>query len=251
MSKKIRFLFLLPLLLNGLLLSAQTVDEVISKYETAMGGKEKLASLQSVYMEGVSVMPNGNEITTQITRQNKQLMRTEVTFGGMGNFVILVTDKGGWSSNPRSGGKFEPVPEPVRKAMQSELDLSGQLSNYAAKGNKAELLGKDTANGIDCYKVKVTLPSGTDLFYYIDQHTGYIVREQRPGGMMGGRRGGGAAPAAGAAPELANTDYTDYQKTPEGYVFPFTIRRSGMGGSMLIEKIEVNKPVDAKKFKPE
>lgn len=238
----------IALMIGGFAATGQTADELIAKYETAMGGKEKMASLQSVYLEGVSIMGNGNELTTHITKVNKQLLRTEVSFGGMGNFKMLVTDKAGWASNPRNGGKFEPIPEEGLKAMQSELDLSGNISNYAAKGNKVELLGKDTVNGISCYKLKLSLPTGSDITYYLDPTTYYIVREQRKGTGMMGRRPGGQPPPGD---NIITTDYADFQKTPEGYIFPYSIKRVGMGGNMIIEKLEVNQRVDPKLFKPE
>jgi hypothetical protein len=46
-------------------------------------------------------------------------------------------------------------------------------------------------------------------------------------------------------------EYSDYRKTDEGYIFPYTTTIVGMGASTNVEKIEVNKPVDAKLFKPE
>ncbi|MBU7578793.1 MAG: hypothetical protein KAF40_12095, partial [Flavihumibacter sp.] len=59
---------------------------------------------KSVYMEGVSIAGNGNEITSKMTKVDQQLMRSEINFG-MGSFNVLLTDKGGWVSNPRNGGK--------------------------------------------------------------------------------------------------------------------------------------------------
>ena len=53
---------------------------------------------------------------------------------------------------------------------------------------------------------------------------------------------------------VIKTEYADYKKTSDGFIFPMTITRPGMGGrgmSTTIEKIEVNKPVDEKLFKPE
>ena len=47
-----------------------------------------------------------------------------------------------------------------------------------------------------------------------------------------------------------NMDFSNYQKTDDGYMFPFTVTRGGPNG-MTFEKIEVNKPVDAKLYKPE
>ncbi|MGL6267487.1 MAG: hypothetical protein ACRC2O_06155, partial [Chitinophagaceae bacterium] len=101
---------LLPFMFVSLTLGsfAQTVDEVIAKHTEAMGGKEKLAALKSVYMETVAVM-NGNEATAKLWKVNNQLMRREFNFG-MGTVTMVLTDKEGWSSNPRSGGKFEALP---------------------------------------------------------------------------------------------------------------------------------------------
>ena len=88
----------------------QTVDDVIGKYVDAMGGAEKLKSINSLYMDGVSVMQNGNEVTSKTWKVKNQLMRREVNFG-MGSFTSVLTDKEGWISNPRNGNKFEAMPK--------------------------------------------------------------------------------------------------------------------------------------------
>ena len=246
MPKWMTIIFACYLSLTVLDLQAQTVEDVIAKYEAAMGGWEKLATLKSVHIEGVAVMQNGNEVTTVVNKVSGALMRTDVNFG-MGSFSMLVTDKNGFSSNPRNGGKFEPMSEEIVKALQPELDLAGPLVNYAAKGHKAELLGKETIDGKETYKIKLTLNNGNDITYYIDATSYYVVREQKKGM---GRRGGGA-PAAPAGDNMQTIDYADYQKTPEGFIFPMSVKRGGMGGSMLVEKLEVNQPVDPKLYKAE
>lgn len=253
MSKGITIMFACFLSLGILAAEAQTVDDIVAKYEAAMGGRDKLASIQTVHLQGVSVMQNGNEINSDITKVNKELFRTEVNFG-MGSFTMLVTNKEGWASNPRSGGKFEPLPEEAVKALQTELDLSGPLSNYAAKGHKAELLGKESLDGKDVYKIKLTLNTGKEITYFIDASSYYIVREQRDGAGFMGRRGGGpggqGGQGGGPGGNIQTIDYSDFQKTDDGYVFPFSIKRGGMGGNMILEKIEVNQPVDPAKYKP-
>ena len=253
--KSVLFAFFLSLTFFGT--KAQTADEVISKYETAMGGRDKLATLKSVHIEGVAVMQNGNEVTTVINKVQGSLFRTDVNFG-MGSFSIVLTDKSGFSSNPRNGGKFEPMPEEMVKSLQPELDVAGPLVNYAAKGHKAELLGKEAVEGKDTYKIKLTLNTGNDITYYIDAATWYIVREQkkgmgRRGGGQGGQggAGGGQPNAAPAGDNIQTIDYSDFQKTPEGFIFPMAVKRGGMGGSMIVEKLEVNQPVDPKLYKAE
>ena len=226
----------------GISAFAQTLDEVVAKHTEAMGGKEKLSSLKSVYMETVSVMQNGNEATAKLWKVNNELMRREFNFG-MGTVTMVMTDKEGWSSNPRSGGKFEPLPPEAVQAQQSELDCAGPLVDYAAKGHKAELIGKEDINGTSCHVVKLTLKSGRDITYYLDAKTYYILRSKTKGG--GGMRRGGNPDAETVV------EYSDYRKTDEGFVFPYATTIVGMGASTNVEKIEVNKPVDPKLYKPE
>lgn len=52
MKNLILFGLLIILLVVVQFASGQTVDEVIEKYEKARGGREKLNSIKSIYMEG-------------------------------------------------------------------------------------------------------------------------------------------------------------------------------------------------------
>jgi hypothetical protein len=229
-------------------LQAQTVDDVINKYVEALGGKEKVQGIKSVYQEGVSVMPNGNELTIKTWRVQDKLFRREVQFG-MGGQTTIVTDKEGWRSNPRNGGAFEAIPEDRLKGQQTELDCVSPLINYAAKGSTAELLGKEQVDGNELYKIKLTPKSGNAIMYYIDPKTWYLVRETRTG--AGGPGGGGGRGQNAGGDNTVNINYSNYQKTDDGYVFPFTMSMGGQGSGLTFEKIEVNKPVDAKMYKPQ
>jgi len=233
--------------------SAQTADDVIGKYVEAMGGLEKLKSIKSVYLESVAVSPNGTEITTKTYKVQDKLYRQDIDFG-MGSFSMIVTDKEGWFSNPRNGGAFEPLTAEALSSQQHELDCAGPLVDYAAKGHKAELIGQETIDGKECYNVKLTLKSGRAINYYIDNKNWYIIRTSAKGGggMMGGGGGGGNRQGGGDV-EL-KTNFSDFKKTADGFVFPMTITRAGMGGQTMntnVEKVEINKPVDPKLYKPE
>ena len=219
---------------------AQTADEVINKLTDALGGKEKITAIHSVLMEGVMVR-NGNEITSKTTKVQGKLYRNETNFG-MGSMTILVTPEKGWQTNFRNGGAIEPMIEDGVKGWQSQLDCVNPLVDYIAKGHKAELVGKDTLDNVECYKIKLTTKTGKDIFYWIDSKTYLLNQSSQKGGGFGGR-GGDAE---------FTVMYKDY-KAVEGVMFPFTTEAKGpMGGSpMIYEKIEVNKPVDEKMYKPE
>jgi len=219
---------------------AQTIEEVLDKYAKALGGKDKLLALSSLYLEGVSVM-NGNEVTSKTTKVQDKLFRSELNFG-MGSMVMVITPEKGWRSNPRNGGAFEAMSEEALKGSLYQMDCVGPLFNFMAKGHKAELQGKESVGGNDCYKIKLTTSSGKDIYYWINSKT-YLIEQSS---QKGGGRGGDV--------EMI-TLFRDYHEV-DGIMFPFTseVKSSGGGfgnGTMNFEKIELNKPVDAKLYKAE
>ncbi|MBI1781851.1 MAG: hypothetical protein HYR66_10850 [Sphingobacteriales bacterium] len=221
---------------------AQTLDEIISKHIEAMGGKDKLASIKTIHMEGVIVGANGNEITISIWKEHNKLFRREINFG-MGTGITLITDKGGWNTDRQ--GNVNPMKDEQYHRQEFQLDCQSPLVDYAAKGHKAELMGKETADGKDYYKIKLTLKGGNEQFYFIEASTYYLDHLSFKAGSTGMGGGPGMNPDA----EIV-VKYSNYAKTDDGYIFPFTTTTTGgFGGSLNYEKIEVNKPVEESKYK--
>ncbi len=219
---------------------AQTIDEVVDKYMAALGGKDKLLSMTSLFTQGVSVMGNGTEITNTTYKVQDKLFRNEIDFG-MGTLITIVIPDKGWRSNPRNGGAFEPMSSEALQSSLHQMDCAGPLVNFAAKGHKAELVGKETIDGAECYKIKLTTKAGKDIMYWIDGKT-YLLNQSSQKGGMGGGRGGDT--------ELIFT-YKDY-KAVSGIQFAYSVSSTGgFNGTMTFEKIELNKPVDEKLYKPE
>jgi outer membrane lipoprotein-sorting protein len=249
MGKSVTFFCTLLLMGAALNVQSQTADDIINNYLTALGGKEKLNSIKTLYMEGVTVMQNGNEINSKTYRDQDKLLRRDIDFG-MGSSVTIVTDKEGWFSNPRNGGAFQAIPADRLKNQQADLDIRGGVVDYAAKGSTVELLGKEKIGDVEAYKIKLTPKTGNEVIYYFDPKTWYVIRETRKGGMPGGGTGGAGRPGGQAQGDgTVNIDYSNYQKTADGYVFPMTVT-FGFGGSTNYEKIDVNKPIDEKLYKP-
>jgi hypothetical protein len=241
-----RFLILTGLLVTAAFCQSQTVDEIVTNYMNAMGGKEKLLSIRSLHITGVANF-NGNEINTEVYKVQDKLYRSETNFG-MGSFAILVVGDKGWIKSPRGTGSFEAMTEEQVKNAQYQMDCAGPLVNYAAKGHKAELIGREDVDGTECYKIKLTLKSGNEVNYFIDPKSWYIIRETSKGGGFGG--GGGRGRQGAGGDNEMKIDYSNYQKTEDGYTFAMSVSR-GFGGTMTFEKIEVNKPVDEKLYKAE
>ncbi|HEX4959004.1 MAG TPA: hypothetical protein VFV46_12555 [Lacibacter sp.] len=227
---------------------AQTVDEIINKHVEAMGGKEKLLSMKSIYMEGTSVLQNGTEISQKTWKVDGKLYRQEIN-SAMFNFAIVVTDKEGWRQNPRNGGAFEPMTPEAVANMQPQLDCAGGFVDYAAKGHKVELIGKEDVEGTQAYKIKITYKNGQEASLFFDVATYYIIRMSSKGGGMG--MGGGGGRGGANADQERTIEFSDYKKNEDGFVFAYKMTPLGMGGGIFYEKIEVNKPVDPKAYKPE
>lgn len=245
MKKIALFISLISLMATA---QAQTADEVINKYIEAMGGKDKLLSIKSIYMEGTSVMQNGAEISQKTWKVDGKLYRQEIN-SAMFNFAMVVTDKEGWRQNPRAGGAFEPMTPEAVANMQPQLDCAGSFIDYATKGHKVELIGKEDVEGTQAYKIKITYKNGNDANFFFDASTYYIIRMSSKGGGMG--MGGGGGRGGANADQERVVEFSDYKKTDDGFVFAYKMTPLGMGGGVYYEKIEVNKPVDPKAYKPE
>jgi hypothetical protein len=216
--------------------NAQSVDDVINKYIDAIGGKDVLSKINSIYEE-TTMQVMGNEAPNNITILNGKGYRNETDFNGQ-KIVTCISDKGGWMVNPMSGAT-DPTPMPVDqlKGYKEQLYIGGPLYNYAANGYKAELAGQEKVGNVNAYKIKLTSKDSVETFFYIDPTTYYLIKETRHGSAMG------------QDVEITVT-MSNYKKTDIGFSLPNSIDMDfgQFQMSTTVKKIEVNKPVDPKIF---
>ena len=234
MKKIISVVFLLAILLVGTNAArAQTVDDIIQKHLAATGGVDNWKKINSIKKSCIR-MSRGVEIPLVITIQQGKGYRSESTISGMTSYTVI-TDKEGWGFNPRNQQKPEAVPSETVKLAQDRLDIQGPLIDYKAKGYKIVYLGTDDVEGTECYKLKVTMPSGKEESIFIDASNYYLVRTIEK-------------TKANGKEQLFTTTYGDYQKLPEGVIYPMSFDNGG--SSIAIKKLEINKPLAEDIFKP-
>lgn len=209
---------------------AQTADEIVNKYITAIGGKDAIKSVKTISEEGsLDVMGNTAPSTTIIA--DGKGFKSTVDFNGQ-QIVQVVTGNGGWMINPMMGQTTATaMPAEQLKASRYQMDIGGPLMDYASKGTKLELLGKDTANGSSVYKLKLTTKDSITMTLLMDVNTGYLVR------ML--------TPIPGQDGEVT-VNLSDYKKVDGGFTMPYAqqIVLPQITISMTTKKIEINKPVD-------
>ena len=194
---------------------SQTAEEILSKYEAASGGREKLQSIKQLEIQSnlkMGMMGNNIELPLTLVREQGKLFRRQIGgVMGYGDSYTLISDTAGFNYIPArrgfggggrgdfGGGGFggpgigsgnEPTitkfkPEELA-ADQYELDSEGafaELVNSAAKGHTAQLLGTEKVSKVPCYKVKMTLKTGQVITYYFDSQT-YLVKQVEASGEM-------------------------------------------------------------------
>lgn len=217
---------------------AQSAQDIVAKHIEALGGKERLQSINSIFVEGVATMDNGTPIDTKLWKVYDRLFRQEVTIGE-NSVTTIVTPGHGWVANQQTNGVFKVMPFERLRALQPQIDPAGPLADYSAKGCRVDFVGLDSVRGIACYKIRLSCPMGQSAIYYIDMKTYYVVRETGKGGMMCVVLDNNTN-----AGEDIVIDFSDYKKTPEGYIFPYTIVTNAFGAKMSIAKVEINHNVD-------
>ena len=123
-------------------MQAQTVDEIVAKYVAAVGGKDKIQQIKTVYMENTT-QAMGNEGPSTISIVNGVGYKLVSEANGQ-SIIMVITNKGGWQVNPFAGANTPtPLPQEMLKQSLSKVDVTGPLYDYAAKGSKIELVGKE------------------------------------------------------------------------------------------------------------
>ena len=214
-------------------IQAQTADEIVTKYINAIGGKEKLDKVKTFYSESTSqVMGNEGPSILTIVRGTGYKVSSETNGQA---FVMVLTDKGGWQINPFAGAATATaLPEEAVKQGQGRLDPFGPLFDYAAKGNKVELVGKEAG----AYKLKVTNAVSGETLVYIDSATYYMTKLIINSQFMG------------QSMDVIST-FSDFRKGDLDIVFPYRVVLS-YGGQFevtnKVNKIEINKTIDPAVF---
>ena len=216
---------------------AQTVDEIIARNIQARGGMEKLKSVQTLRTTGKILFGSIQATVVQINKRPDKV-REEASLQGMTQ-IQAYNGKGAWQISP-FGGRREPqlMSEDDSKGLVVDSDVDRPLVDYNQKGHKAELLGHDTVEGTDCYKIKLTLKNGDIFVYYLDTDSFLELKLETKMTIRG-------------AIQENETYYGDYEEV-SGMYFPFAIENGQRGDpnrtKTTMEKVEINVPVDDSSF---
>ncbi len=239
--KKVGLVALMALLpLAGFAQEAMTADQLIAKNVEARGGIAKLKSVQSM-RSTIKMAAGPMEIPMVLEAKRPNKFRMDITFQGQ-SMVQAYDGKTGWGINPMAGyggkGGAEPMtPDQLIQAEQ-QSDMDGPLVDYKSKGHTVEYVGKETVEGSDAYKLKVTLKSSNVQYIFLDSETYLEIKATQKTKVRD-------------TEVDAETFFGDFKEV-DGLVFAHSIE-SGAAGipmrqKMTIEKVELNPAIDDTRF---
>ena len=216
---------------------AQTVDEVIAKNIQAHGGLDKIRAMNTLRNSGKI---NFGSIRATLLQENKRpdKVREEVGIQGLAQ-VQAYDGKVSWQVSPFEGRKDpQLMTAEDAKSLLVDADIEGPLVDYRGKGHKAELMGHDSVEGTDCFKVRLAMKNGDVRYYYLDADSFLELKLEIQSTVRG-------------TLQENESYFGDYEQV-NGVYFPFAIEQAQKGSSqrqkISVDKIEVNAPIDDSRF---
>ena len=181
----------------------------------------------------MNVNYQGMEIPVELVQLKGGKMYLKINFQGQEITQMAFDGTTAWSTNFMTMKAEKMESEMVENIKQEAGDYPDALIEYKAKGYTAEYLGKETKEGTECYKVKLTKkPQMVDgqkvdniIFYYFDTENNVPILTESE--VKSG-------PAKG---QMSVTTMSDYQEV-EGMYFPFSMNQGGQ--PMKIKKKDTN-----------
>ena len=244
--KKLNYLLLTAFaLLISTSFNAQTVDEIIENYIENTGGAENWQKVKSIKMN-MSVNQMGMDIPIE---QYSSAERTYTKFSLQGQDIMQGVFDGEtlWSTNFMSMKAEKSNQDDIENVKNALSEFPDPFLNYKEKGYIAELMGVETLEGSDVFKVKLTkkpnLVDGEEVpnvtIYYFDAENFVPIMTHQE--MTEG-------PAKGTIMEAKMSDYQEV----EGLYMPFSMTqgiKDQPGQALIIKSIEINTVVDDSNFK--
>jgi len=160
------------------ILSAQTAEELVDRNLQAKGGVEKIKAIRTLRVTG-KLQQGGFTAQVATDSMAPNLLRQNFTIQGMTE-IQAYDGNIGWKISPFEGRKDPQLlgEEELRQIVE-DANFYGPLVDYRAQGNKIEYIGKETVDGDDVHRLKVTLKNGDIYYYYLDPETFLEIRTEK------------------------------------------------------------------------
>src|SRR6266478_227414 len=221
------------LLMLGWTAHALDADEIVTRHTEALGGKAKLAALQSLRLVGKISFGSGDfsiDLAWTALLKGPGMIREEASLQGLTG-VSAYDGKEGWQVQPFQGRKEpEHSSRDDSKDLAQRADFEGPLVSWKEKGFSLVYLGSEDVDGTDALKLKLTRPSGDFENVFLDPNYFLVIRSEKHNFIRG-------------TEQIGEIDYGNYEQVA-GVWIPFAIESGGKSEPrsqrLTIERAEPN-----------
>ena len=226
-------------------INAQTVDEIIDNYFENTGGVENWEKIEGIKMNA-KVNQGGMEIPIEIVQLKSGKMMTTINFQGQSIKQGVFDGEVLWSTNFMTQ-KAEKSDEESTNMVKNEMNqFPDPFLNYKEKGFTAELVGTETVDGSETFKIKLTTTPNIiegkevpSIAYYFFDNENFVPIQVQEEIKVG--------PGKGMVSEIKLSDYQE----AGGIYMPFSMTQGvkGQPGAPInMDKIEINPTIDDSEF---
>ena len=232
------------LFISSFTINAQTVDEIIENYIENTGGTENWEKVKSI-MYSITVNQMGMEIPIEQYRSSEKIY-TKISYQGLEIMQGVFDGKILWSTNINTMKAEKSNQEDIQNVIDELAEFPDPFLKYKENGFIAELMGTESVDGSDVFKIKLTkkpiivdgeeVPNIEIYYFDIENFIPIMIHQEITSG-----------PAKGTIMEAKMSDYQEV----EGIYIPFS-RSQGIkdqpGEPLTINSIKLNPEVDNNVF---
>ena len=226
-------------------MNAQSADEIINTYFENIGGVDNLKKIEGIKMSATS-KGQGMEIPIEIVQLKNGKQYVKISIQGKELMQGVFDGETLWGSNFMTMKAEKNDAETTANFKLEANDFPDPFIGYQEKGYAVELLGNETIDGTETFKIKLTKePVTIDgkeeesvNFYFFDSEN-YVPIAVHSEIKSGPGKG-----------MISETTFSDYQEV-DGIYFPFSMTqgvKGQPGQPMAITSIELNPTVEDSVF---
>ena len=224
---------------------SQDVDEIINNYFENTGGVDNWKKLEGVKISA-KVNQGGMEIPLEIVQTKGGKQYTKISVQGMTLMQNVFDGEVLWGTNMQTMGAEKMDAETTEIFKKQNKHFPDPFLDYKENGYKVELMGKETVDGAETLKVKLTMDPITvdgqeteNVIYYFFDEEAFIPIALESEVKVGPQKG-----------VVQMIKFSDYQEV-DGLMFAFSMSvgiKDGPSQAMTFDAVELNPEVDASMF---